>query len=112
MNKKAPLILTKKQIQVNCPSCGHYKSRHVRTAGCQVCIFLVSQGIIGSMCGEYFPSLLSQREIDQAIAADKDSYPPMSPCAVCGEIWMAHQGYLCPNGQTVFVIDLGAGSLV
>lgn len=109
---KFPFFFAPKIIKTTCDNCGHWKSRHVKGGGCVVCAFLKSQGKIQHVCMEYFPSPLSQSEIDQARAASKDSYPPMTVCASCREIWMAHTGYLCPNGQTLFIVDLDTGSLV
>jgi len=105
---KAPTVLTRKEIEVHCPSCGHWKANHGKGTGCSICRNLHPWKI----CNEFFPSRLSRSEIDQARAADKDSFPSQTVCAVCFEIWMAHTGYLCPNGQTLFVPLLTAGDLV
>ena len=39
---------------------------------------------------------LSRRDIERAIIAKRDTYPPQTECAVCGEMWVAHNGELCP----------------
>jgi hypothetical protein len=69
----------------------------------------VKQGKLSPLkiCAERFPSRLSQSELDQARAASKDSYEFKTMCATCREIWGSHEGFLCPNGMTLFVPAIG-----
>lgn len=102
------IVQTQISIIVHCPTCGHFKSRHERGIGCLVCMVMIAKGWIRSkQCTEYFPSRLTQRELEQARAVGKDSYNGKQQCATCYEIWWAHDGMLCPNGQTLFVPLIG-----
>ena len=40
--------------------------------------------------------ILTRREIDKALNVKDDTYPGSTECAVCGEIWFAHSGEICP----------------
>jgi ribosomal protein L32 len=102
------IVQTQKSITVHCPTCGHYKSRHVKHAGCLVCAWLQGKGMLKSMiCQEHFISRLSSSETDQALKVSKESYNGATKCATCFEIWWAHDGMLCPNGETLFVPLIG-----
>lgn len=39
---------------------------------------------------------LTRREIEKAISENRDTYPKMIECEICSEIWMSHNGNLCP----------------
>lgn len=99
------LIQTSKSIAVHCDHCSHWKTRHVPSFGCIICSFEIKQGMRDpkKMCMNWFASRLSQREIAQAVAADKKAYERSTRCASCLEIWLSHEGFLCPNGETLFV---------
>jgi hypothetical protein len=105
------LVQTQQSITVHCPSCGHFKSRHIPGAGCEVCAFMIAKkwgfAAPAHVCRETFKSRLSQRERDQARAVSKDSYGGQTKCATCYEIWWAHDGLICPNGETLFVALIG-----
>ncbi len=103
-----PLVQTQKSIVVHCPSCGHFKSRHVKIVGCAICEFEIRKGWRkAAMCYESFTSRLSDREIEQARAVTKGAHNGKTRCATCLEIWWAHDGMLCPNGETLFVPLVG-----
>lgn len=36
------------------------------------------------------------REIEKAVSVDRDTYPLNTECAICGMIWGAHSGEICP----------------
>lgn len=40
--------------------------------------------------------LMTKREIEKALTVNRDTYPGQTVCAVCGEIWYAHNGEICP----------------
>ena len=40
--------------------------------------------------------ILTRREIERALSEDRETYPNMIECDVCGEIWMSHNGAICP----------------
>lgn len=102
------IVQTQKQITVHCPTCGHFRSRHTKEDGCVICAFEIAKGWrSGLICGELFPSRLNQSELDQARAASKDAFAGTTRCATCLEIWWSHNGYLCPNGMTLFVPLIG-----
>lgn len=102
------IVQTQKQITVHCPTCGHFRTRHIKGEGCLICAFEIVKGWRkGLPCMEFFKSRLSQLEIDQARAASKDAFAGTTRCATCLEIWWSHDGYLCPNGETVFVPLIG-----
>jgi hypothetical protein len=108
-----PLIQTQKTIQVHCDECGHFRTRHLKGFGCMVCKFETEKGLRSALdhCRQSFTTRLSARELEQARAVAKDSYDGQSTCATCFEIWWAHEGLLCPNGETLFVLLVG-GDLV
>jgi hypothetical protein len=58
---------------------------------------------------ESFLSRLPERDIEQARAVAKDAYNGRTQCATCYEIWWAHDGLLCPNGETLFVPLIDGG---
>ncbi len=102
------LVQTQKTITVHCPNCGHFRSRHIKGAGCIVCEFTIRKGWQKPpICREVFTSRLSQSEQDQARAVGKEAYIGTTKCATCLEIWWAHDGLLCPNGETLFVPLIG-----
>ena len=41
-------------------------------------------------------STLTRREIEKALEQKRDTYPNMIECEICGEIWMSHNGSICP----------------
>lgn len=105
------IVQTQKVITVHCPTCGHFRTRHLKGQGCVVCEFEITKGWRkGFVCMETFTSRLSQREVDQARAVAKDAYSGQTQCATCLEIWWAHDGLLCPNGETLFVPLIGGGA--
>jgi hypothetical protein len=105
------IVQTQKIITVHCPHCGHFRSRHLKGEGCVVCAFAVAKGwSTKAICMEVFKSRLSDREIEQARSVAKDSYNGQTTCATCLEIWWAHDGLLCPNGETLFVPLIGANA--
>ena len=68
---------------------------------------------------------MTRREIEKAISAKRDTYPGNTECAICGELWYAHNGELCPKcsicghhalrhvvaiGQAIEVIELRESS--
>lgn len=97
-----------------CPVCQHPPIRHIEDgtgASCLVCLWLVQRDIAEGktphkVCTLKFEFKLSKREREQAVLADKGSYPPMTVCAECWCDWRAHEGYLCPTGDSTFVPDL------
>lgn len=98
------IVQTQKLITVHCRDCGHFKSRHEKNLGCFVCAAMLAKGWQKTpMCHNHFPSRLPQVERDQARRASKGSYAGETRCATCLEIWWAHDGMLCPNGETLFV---------
>lgn len=103
------LVQTQKTIVVHCPDCGHYKSRHEKGAGCVICAYQILKGWQkpNTQCLKYFMSRIPQSEIDQARAVSKSTYGGKTRCATCLEIWWAHDGMLCPNGETLFVPLIG-----
>lgn len=102
------LVQTQKVITVHCPTCGHYRSRHVKGEGCLICAFEILKGWRkGQLCMESFTSRLAKHEIEQARAVSKDSYKGSTQCATCFEIWWSHDGMICPNGETLFVPLVG-----
>lgn len=103
------LILTRKDLKTTCDHCGHWKTRHTKEVGCLVCAFAQKQGKISllQICRELFPSRLPAIEIEQAKKGSKESYEFGTICASCREIWGSHEGYLCPNGMTVFIPQIG-----
>ena len=94
-----------------CEGCSHWRRDHNAAIGCLICHREIELVLLGRMqpypglhmCKASFRSPFSTREIEQAKAAAKDSYHAEMPCAMCGEFWMTHQGYLCPSGVTLFV---------
>jgi len=101
------IVQTQKSIVVHCPNCGHFKSRHT-PEGCEVCAFMIARGWQRApLCHERFKSRLSLHEMEQARAVPKGSYEGQARCATCLEIWWAHDGLLCPNGETLFVVLIG-----
>jgi len=38
----------------------------------------------------------NSREIDRAVNVSRETYPINTECAVCGMIWGAHSGEICP----------------
>jgi ribosomal protein L32 len=102
------IVQTQKSIAVHCPNCGHYKTRHDKFTGCAVCAFQIAKGWQKTPhCLEHFVSRLTPRELEQARAASKTNYMGKTKCATCFEIWWAHDGMLCPNGETLFVPMIG-----
>lgn len=98
------IVQMQQNIRVHCEDCGHFRTRHVKHVGCLVCNFLASKKMLNHIpCKNVFKSRLPQSEIDQAVLVAKDSYPGRTRCATCLEIWWAHEGMLCPNGETLFV---------
>jgi hypothetical protein len=90
-----------------CPLCQHPPIRHVPDgtgSSCLVCLYLAAQsGTHQNVCTLKFEFKLSQREREQAAAAYKGTFPPQTECAECGCTWQAHQGMLCPTGDSVFL---------
>ncbi|MFL6546913.1 MAG: hypothetical protein ACJ8LM_17255 [Candidatus Udaeobacter sp.] len=108
------LIKTQEMVTVRCDECGHYRTRHLKGFGCLVCQWEVEKKFRAPMkrCKKDFPSFrLSPREVEQARAVSKNSYDGQSVCATCYEIWWAHEGLLCPNGETLFVLLVGGDLL-
>ena len=107
-----------------CPVCHHAPIRHVEDgtgATCIVCLKgqqyvlegMTAPGIVpGRVCTMKFEFKLSKREREQAVAADKGSYEQHKVCAECYCEWMAHEGYLCPTGDSTFRPLLEEGFLV
>jgi hypothetical protein len=104
-----------------CPYCHHPPIRHVPDGTgytCLVCAYTLEQAVLeaartGSfahavprVCTVGFQFKLPQREREQAATADKNSFAPKTVCAVCTCHWEAHQGYLCPTGDSTFVLLL------
>lgn len=62
----------------------------------------------------------TERELEKAEEVRRDTYPPNTLCAVCGDIWMRHKGARCPAnpckyeipipGKTIFLPLLETGS--
>lgn len=102
------IVQTQQSITVHCPTCGHFKTRHVAGAGCAICAWEILKGWRKSACcKEIFKSHLSDRERDQARAVPKDSHNGQARCATCLEIWWSHDGLICPNGETLFTLLIG-----
>ena len=40
--------------------------------------------------------ILTRREIERALSEKRDTYPNLIECDTCGEIWMSHNGTICP----------------
>lgn len=103
------LVQMQKDIKVHCETCGHYRSRHEKGIGCLVCVMAIAKGFTKQKpCRNWFTSRLPQSEIEQAKAASKTLYGGKQICATCLEIWWAHDGMLCPNGETLFTLLLGS----
>lgn len=102
------LLQMQKNISVHCATCGHFRTRHVKGFGCLVCDSLIRKGWrLEALCRESFTSRLPQSEIDQALKVAKNSHDGKERCASCLEIWWAHDGALCPNGETLFIPLIG-----
>jgi len=99
-----------------CPVCHHPPIQHKPDGmgvSCLVCVFMAERAVedavngyvvnIPKVCTLKFEFKLSQREREQAVLADKGSYPPKTVCAECDTTWEAHMGYLCPTGDSTFV---------
>jgi hypothetical protein len=97
-----------------CPMCQHPPIRHLEDGTghtCIVCLWMAAEAAksgheSNKVCTLKFEFRLSKREREQAVLADKESYPPMTICAECWCDWRAHEGYLCPTGDSTFVPDL------
>lgn len=73
---------------------------------------MIEQGwAVGQICKEFFIARLPQRDIEQARQVSKDAYNGKTRCATCLEIWWAHDGLLCPNGETLFVPLIGGADV-
>jgi hypothetical protein len=99
-----------------CETCGHAPILHVPDGPCLGCI-----GQAGmqdkltestQVCTKRFTFQLSQREREQAIKADKESYPQWTVCVMCGAWWCQHKGYLCVTGDSTFLPYLETGGLL
>jgi hypothetical protein len=99
-----------------CPVCHHPPIQHKPDGTgttCVVCAFMLEESLVQALRGNVvrvprvctlkFEFKLSQREREQAALADKESYPPKTVCVECDCAWEAHQGYLCPTGDSTFV---------
>lgn len=40
--------------------------------------------------------ILTRREIERALQEKRETYPNMIECEICSEIWMSHNGSICP----------------
>lgn len=95
-----------------CNICEHPPIRHVREGNswtCLVCVLMVREGMKKEVCTQQMNFKLSQHEREQAMDADKASYPPRIICAQCFYSWEQHVGYLCPSGDDTFLPLLTAG---
>lgn len=104
------IVQLQKSIVVHCATCGHYKSRH-GPEGCVICAWEIMKGWRKTqICRERFVLRLSLRDAEQARAFPKNSYRGSQVCATCFEIWLSHDGLLCPNLETLFVPLIGEGN--
>lgn len=109
----------------SCPNCGHPPIRHVQDGlrhDCAVCVLLATEAAINNpnghippVCHVRFNFRLSEREREQATVGCNtfegrvrymDMHPRHAKCAVCFCDWQEHMGYLCPSGDSVFVLLL------
>lgn len=97
----------------HCPDCGHFRIRHRVGYGCTTCAGLIERGLQPekTFCDAGFTSRLPKQVLEQAVRHSKDSYAGDAQCAVCFEIWWAHEGLLCPSGETLFTLLIG-GDLI
>lgn len=58
----------------------------------------------GNECRHVFDFKLTPAEREQAMKADKMAFEQDDLCAQCGLEWMQHSGYLCPSGDSTFVL--------
>jgi hypothetical protein len=94
--------------QNECPICHHPPIRHVSDVignTCLVCIWMLKEGQIRpeGVCTRKFNFKLPLQERIQAASAARDSYEPRRVCVNCACTWEQHWGFLCPNGDSVFV---------
>lgn len=89
-----------------CPDCHHPPLRHISDGTgvtCLVCNFMAKERGAGFVCTRKFEFKLSQREREQAMRADKGTFPQRTICAECNCEWVMHTGYLCPTGDSTFL---------
>lgn len=95
-----------------CKECAHPPIQHVidgKTSVCLVCILLARENPSLRVCVQRMNFKLSQHEREQAAKADRESYPAEATCANCFYNWAQHTGYLCPTGDSTFIIFIDAG---
>lgn len=93
---------------VMCPDCQHAPIAHVE-GYCIVCEHEVKKKVRNGAtpCFHIFAFKLTKSEREQAMKASKTSYEQDDLCAMCGLEWMQHHGYLCPSGDSTFVLLFG-----
>lgn len=100
-----------------CEKCGHVPIRHIEGT-CLVCLFLNEQIKAGAIvhrkyagiCTERFTFHLSEQERTQAKMASPDAYKQDDICSNCGQYWVMHEGYLCPSGDSTFILLFKGGT--
>lgn len=105
-----------KGVLGQCPLCQHPPIRHVTDGTgttCVVCLYMAERDRVEArlprkVCTLGFQFKLSLREREQAAKADKGSYPQGTICIECMCEWRAHEGYLCPTGDSTFLPLLDA----
>jgi hypothetical protein len=93
----------------SCPECGHppvFHEKTLRGSYCIICVYAQAQVPIIKVCKQEFKFNLSPQEREQATKACRDAYPQgfISMCANCGSYWEQHHGFLCPTGDSIFVL--------
>jgi hypothetical protein len=100
-------VITVPGVAGQCPICQHPPIRHIPDGmgyTCLVCLYLAAHEHTNNfVCTLKFEFKLSQREREQAAAAYKGTFPPHTVCAECDCEWQAHQGMLCPTGDSTFL---------
>lgn len=95
-------------IENYCPDCGHSKVAHAKDLGCYFCLVLIYQGLQQTtQCKRIFASLISEKDKEDLMKADKEIYHQRDVCSVCLAQWREHHGMLCPNGVTIFKLLIG-----
>lgn len=103
---------------VECDLCGHAPIKHIPDGlkgwKCLVCELMVAKqiiigGFLPTLCTQQMKFQLSAEEREQAAKADRGSFPPHVVCAMCLHTWEGHMGFLCPTGDSTFVVMLDAG---
>jgi hypothetical protein len=100
-------------VPERCEQCNHPPIRHVvdgKVSVCLVCLLLARENPSLKVCIRLMNFKLSQAEREQAANADRESWPPTSLCANCFYSWEQHMGYLCPTGDSTFILFLDAGA--